>query len=83
MLLDPAQALIESDKLGTSADDCQAIMNEISQLIEELPAFWEGVSANMFIQNNLQVIESLKGIKSEMLQISDEIKVLAMTPQVM
>jgi len=83
MLLDPAQALIESEKLGTAADDCQGVVNEITQLIEELPAFWEGVSANMFIQNNLQVIESLKGIKGEMLQISDEIKALAMMPPVM
>ena len=80
MLLDPAQALIEGEKLGTSANDCQNIMNEINQLIEELPGFWEGVSANMFIQNNQQVIESLKGIKSEMLQISEEIKILAMMP---
>ena len=80
MLVDPAQALIESEKLNTSADDCQNIMNDINQLIEELPAFWEGVSANMFVQNNHQVIENLKSVKSEMQQISEEIKVVAMMP---
>ena len=76
MLLDPAQALVESEKLGASANDCQNIMNEINRLIEELPAFWEGVSANMFIQNNHQVVESLKNAKDEMTQISEEIKAL-------
>jgi len=77
MLTDPMQALIESKKLKRSAEECRSIIEEINVIIEELPSFWEGVSANMFIQNNRQVSERLKKNEDEMHQISDEIETLA------
>jgi WXG100 family type VII secretion target len=77
MLTDPAQALIESEKLIKSANECQSIINEISGIIDELPSFWEGVSANIFAQNNQQVNERLNNIQKEMRNISQEIKELA------
>jgi len=80
MLLDPAQALIESKKLNTLASQCQGIINEMNLMIEELSVFWEGTSAEMFTYNNQQIIDSIKSIKSEMLQISKEIETLANIP---
>ena len=77
MLIDPAQAVAESNKLNKLADECQSIIGEINEIIDELPAFWEGVSANMFVQNNQQVNVRLKSIENEMRQISSEIKSLA------
>ena len=77
MLNDPAQAIDESRRLDQSSEECQNIIGELEGIIDELPTYWEGVSANVFIQNNRQVIERLKRIKEEMHQISLEINTLA------
>jgi|GEM_PF-5235765 len=77
MLNDPIQAMAESKKLIESAEACQGIINNMNQIIEDIPSFWEGVSANIFIRNNHSVVEHLDRARKEMLQISDEIKVLA------
>ena len=78
MLIDPAQALIESEKLSSSADNCQDIINKLTKIAEEIPSYWEGVSANSFAQNNQVVIDSLKKTKNEMQAISEEIKALTL-----
>ena len=77
MLNDPAQAITESKKLNQASEECQNIINDIDGIIDELPTYWQGVSANVFIQNNRLVIERLKKIKAELHQISDEINALA------
>jgi len=77
LLNDPAQAVIESEKLRSSSDECLRIINELNGIIDELPTVWEGVSAKIFIQNNRQIIERLTKIRAEMQQITEEIKTLA------
>ena len=79
MINDPAQAIVESNKLVAAADDCQIIINDINRMIEDIPNYWQGVSANIFLQNNQQIRENLEAIKLAMLQISEEIKDLALS----
>ena len=79
MINDPAQAIAESSKLVAAADDCQIIINEINRMIGDIPNYWQGVSANIFVQNNQQIQENMEAIKFAMLQISEEIKDLALS----
>ena len=80
MLMDPANAIVESEKLEVSTETCKKIVKDINAILDELPAVWEGVSANIFAQNNRQLIEMLNGIGRELSQISADIKVVATMP---
>jgi len=77
LLNNPATAVMESEKLSTSAKQCKKIAGDIHAIIEELPAVWEGVSANIFAQNNRQLMETLLGIGRDLEQISADIKTIA------
>jgi len=74
MLTDPVSAIFESEKLNAQAATCNSITNDINVILEELPAMWEGVSANIFTQNNRQLIEMLNVISRELIQVSADMK---------
>ena len=79
-MTNPGQALIESDKLTEAAAECQNIIDSMERLAGEIPALWEGVSANAFLQSNRRIIESMAEIRRELGNLAEDVKDLAMLP---
>ena len=74
MLNTVVDALAESKKLDQSVEICNKIISDLNAILDDLPTVWEGVSANAFTNNNKNLIEALTKIRSELTQVSQDIK---------